>query len=146
MQIILLQDVKSLGKKGDVKDVSEGYARNFLFPKKLASPATPGAINESNLKKEGEMARQKKETADLLELAKKIGNEKIILKTKAKAGKLFGSITKKQLVEEFKKSNLDVSEKCIIMKEVIKKVGAYEIEVRLAVGIKAKVKLEVSGA
>lgn len=144
MKIVLLEDVKGLGKSGEIKDVSEGYARNFLFPKNLARIGSEGAIKAANLKKEADLARQNEEKKVAREMAKKIGSEKITIKTKAKLGKLFGSITKKQIIDELKKKDLEVSDKCIIMKEAIKKTGEYEIEIRLSEEIKTKVKLEVS--
>lgn len=145
MKIILLQDVKGLGKVGDIKDVSEGYARNFLFPKKLATVGNEGAIKGVRLKKEEELAQQKAEESLMRALAKKLAKEKITIKTKAKSGKLFGSITKKQIVDELKKSHLEVSEKCIIMKEVIKRTGTYRIGIKLSAQVETKIELEVSG-
>ena len=145
MKIVLLNDVKGLGKSGEIKDVSEGYARNFLLPKNLARVGSEGAIKAANLEKEVELARQNEEKKVAREMAKKIGSEQIIIKTKAKAGKLFGSITKKQIIDELRKKNLEVPEKCVIMKEAIKKTGVYEIEIRLSGESRAKVKLEVSG-
>ena len=145
MKIILLQDVKPLGKKGDIKEVAEGYAQNFLFPKGLATPGNETTIKAALLKKEAELIRQKETEAQLRSLAGRIAEKKIILKSKEKGGKLFGAITKKQLIDELKKQNLEVSEKCIIMKEVIKKVGLYEVEIKLSALVTAKMKLEIVG-
>jgi len=145
MKIILLQNVKGLGKIGDIKTVSEGYARNFLFPKKLATIGNEGAIKGAHLKKEGELAQQKAEEAILRTLAEKLAKERIVIRTKAKSGKLFGSITRKQIIDELKKNHLEVSEKCIIMEEAIKKTGTYKIGIRLSAQVGTKVELEVSG-
>lgn len=144
MQIILLQDVKALGKKGDIKNVSEGYARNFLFPKTLAKIASTGAVKEVQLGKEVEQARSKAEMAEWQELAQKLKSQKIRLKSKEKGGRLFGSITKKQIANELKKSHLEVPEKCIIMEETIKKIGTYQIGIKLSATVETKVELEVS--
>lgn len=145
MKIILLQDVKNLGRVGDIKDVSEGYAQNFLLPKKLAGVATAGTIKIV----EEEKARIKKlaeaETKTMRELAEKLKDKKITLKSRQKGGKLFGSITRRQVSDELKKENLEVLEKCIIMKETIKRVGEYVIEIVLSDQIKTKIKLEVVG-
>ncbi len=143
MKIILLQDVKALGKKGDIKEVAGGYAQNFLFPKKLAALGNETAIKEAATKKETEEAHQKEELIELHSLAKKIETRQFSLKAKEKGGKLFGAITKKQLVEELKKENLEVLEKCIIIKEAIKKLGTYTVEIKLSEGISAKMKLTV---
>lgn len=145
MKIVLLQEVKGLGKAGEIKDVSEGYARNFLLSKKLASIGSESAIKSAELKKEEVEKRQKEALIMLRELAQKISHEKICIKTKGKSGKLFGAITKKQIAEELKAKNLEISERCIIMKEAIKRAGSYEIEIKLSAEIKARIKLEVSG-
>ena len=145
MKVVLLQDIKSLGKKGEVKEVAEGYAINFLFPKKLASPGNENMIRTVMLKKEAEVVHQKELEAEIKALAKKIADKKITLKSKQKDGKLFGAITKKQILDAMKKENLEVSEKCIIIKEVIKKVGIHQVEVKLSSQVSAKMKLEVIG-
>lgn len=145
MKIILLQAVKALGKKGDLKDVSEGYARNFLFPKGLAKTASEGAVREVQFEKEEEGRRLQLEAAMLQELAKKIKSHKISIRSKEKRGKLFGSIAKKQIASELRKKDLEVPEKCIIMEEAIKQTGKYEIEIRLSAQIKTKIEVEIVG-
>ncbi|OGI29502.1 MAG: 50S ribosomal protein L9 [Candidatus Moranbacteria bacterium RIFOXYA12_FULL_44_15] len=145
MKIILLQNINSLGKAGDVKDVSEGYARNFLLPKKLAAVATEEAIRETEAKKSAEKAIENTQLEKLRQLAKKLKDHKIILKSRAKGKKLFGSITVKNIIAEMEKADLAVSEKSIIIKEAIKKTGEYEIKIVLAPGIETKIKLEVTG-
>ncbi|MFZ2188147.1 MAG: 50S ribosomal protein L9 [Candidatus Moraniibacteriota bacterium] len=144
MQIILLQDVKNLGKKGELKNVAEGYARNFLFAKKLAAAATKEAIERV------EALRKKEKIAELesLEKTKKLAAElkdKIIeIKAKGKEGKLFGSISAKAVAQELGKLGFDISEKSVIMPAHIKEIGEYEIKINLAQGIEAKIKLRVS--
>ncbi|MDQ1284040.1 MAG: large subunit ribosomal protein [Patescibacteria group bacterium] len=145
MKIILLQDIKSLGKQNDIKDVSEGYARNFLLPKKLAAIATEEAVKIAETKKEEEKAAGKAKLEKLRELAEKLKNKRIVLKKREKKGKLFGSITAKDIASELEKENLAVPEKSIIIKEAIKKTGEYEIRITLAPEVEAKIKLEVTG-
>jgi len=145
MNVILLQAVKALGKKGDIKNVSEGYARNFLFPKGLAKLASEGAVREVQVEKEGEKLRLQAEMAMLQALAKKLKDQKISIRSKAKKGKLFGSISKKQLALELGKLGLEVPEKCIIMKEAIKRTGLYDIGVSLSAEIKTKIEVEIVG-
>lgn len=145
MQIILLQDVKNLGKKGELKNVSDGYARNFLFAKKLAETATKEATERI------EAQRKKEKTAEIenLEKLKKIASElkdKLIeIKAKEKDGKLFGSISAKDILKEISTLGFSISEKEIILPEThIKEIGEYEIKISLANGVETKVRLKVS--
>jgi large subunit ribosomal protein L9 len=145
MKIILLQDIKNLGKRGDIKDVAEGYAQNFLMPKKLAEIATGGAIKRIEIEKEREKRLRDGKNEDLRNLAKKIKSKKTTILAKEKGGKLFGSITAKNIAEELQKEGLSILPDSIIIKEAIKKVGEYEIEIKLSEKIKEKIKLEVKG-
>jgi large subunit ribosomal protein L9 len=143
MQIILLQNVKNLGKRGDVKNVSDGYARNFLFAKKLAEKVT-----EDNLKKMEEIKKEKieNEIMELEELRKKAGllkNKTIQIKAKGKNGKLFGSVLTKDIAMLLKKEGFDILEKAILLENPIKQVGNYEIQIMLNAQIKTKIYLEV---
>ena len=145
MKVILLSDVRGSGKKGDLVNVSDGYARNFLLPKNLAKEATPGALNElENAKK----AIQHKVDEDI----KKAKNDAEILNGKsvklvAKAGeggRLFGSITAKEIVAEIKKNyNILIDKRKISLKNEIKSLGTYEFDVKLYNGITAKMKIWV---
>lgn len=145
MKVILLQDMKALGKRGDIKDVSEGYARNFLLPRKLAQTATEGAVKIAEVKKARDAAAEKANLEKLRELAEKLKNRKITIKSREKKGKLFGSISAKDIVSGLKKENLELSEKSIILKEAIKKIGEYKIGIKLANGIETQIILEVKG-
>ncbi|MGE5677207.1 MAG: 50S ribosomal protein L9, partial [Pseudomonadota bacterium] len=103
MKVVLLQDVKDLGKKGELVSASDGYARNFLFPRKLAVEATEGRLKEIEDKKSSEKNRKEKELAAAKELAEKLGKLEVNFKTKAgENGKLFGSITGKDIAEAIK--------------------------------------------
>ncbi|KKP79070.1 MAG: 50S ribosomal protein L9 [Candidatus Moranbacteria bacterium RIFOXYA12_FULL_35_19] len=146
MRIILLQDIKSLGKKGDIKDVAEGYARNFLFPKKIAQIATESAIKQMEIQKEREKSLELAKNIELKSLAEKIKGKKIVITAKEKKGKLFGSITAKNIKEELEKEGLNISTDSVIIKETIKKIGEYEIEIKLTEKIKEKIKIEIKGA
>jgi large subunit ribosomal protein L9 len=145
MKIILLQDLKTLGKAGDVKDVAEGYARNFLFPKKIAELATEKAIQENDLKKGQEKKEEESKLESLRNLAAKLQNKKIVLRSKEKNGKLFGSISAKDIASALKKENLAIPQTYIIMNEAIKNVGEYKIEIALNPEIKTFIKLEILG-
>ena len=145
MKIILTQDIKTLGKKGDVKDVADGYARNFLFPQKLAQAATGAAIENAAVEKEKEKQRTEENSQKMRALAGTLKEKEIVLKSKEKGGKLFGSISAGDIAEKLKQSGIDLKEENIILKNPIKKTGEYEIEIQLDKDIRSKIKLTVSG-
>ena len=142
MQVILLQDVKKLGKKGDVINTSDGYARNYLFPRKLAQEATDSNLHILNNKKENE---RKQKLAEL-EAAQKLASElkdteiKITAKT-GESGKLFGAITSKDVAELIKTQYKVVVDKKKIVMETIKVAGGYTIEVKLYPEVTTKMKV-----
>jgi len=143
MKVILLQNVKNIGKMGDVKEVSDGYARNFLLPKKLAEIATESGIKNVEILK-SKMARI--EQADLeknQQLAESLQGREILIQAKEKDGKLFGSVNAKTIAKELKKENLDIDEKSIILAEPIKEVGEYDVKIELSHGIEALVKVVI---
>ena len=148
MKIVLLENVKKLGKKDEVIEVSDGYARNVLIPKKLGLPATSENLNNVKLKNKNE---EKKEE-NLRNIAEKnkivIEKEKYVVAIKAGAnGKTFGSITSKEISDAIKSvSNIDVDKKDILMEDSIKNIGLYDIKVRLYKDIQAIVKVEVKEA
>ena len=144
MKVILLQDVKRVGKKGDVIEASDGYARNFLFPRKLAQEAIDANLHILNNKKENE---RKQKLAEL-EAAQKLAGElkgkevKITAKT-GENGKLFGAITSKDVAELIKKQyNVNIDKKKIVM-DTIKIAGTYNIEVKLYPEVSTKMKVMV---
>jgi large subunit ribosomal protein L9 len=148
MKVVLLQDVKSLGKKGELVTVSDGYARNFLFPRSLAKEANAQAMNElknaeqsRKYKKDTEIAAAEKAKADL-------EGAKFVIKAKAgESGKLFGSITPKEISAEIKRQkNFDVDKRKIVLKDDIKNVGEYEAEIKLYTAITAMVTIVVEKA
>lgn len=146
MKVILKQDVKNLGKRESMVEVSDGYARNFLFPRGLAVEATASNINVMNTKKEAEKNKKDKELAQAKALAEKVKNVTLVMKVKAgDNGKLFGSITSKDISDKLKSGfNLDIDKKKLNLPEAMKSVGTYEVDVKLypEVSTKLTVKIE----
>ena len=145
MKVILLDNIKGVGKKDQVIEASDGYARNFLFPKKLAVEANNE--NMSKLKAKQNSAQFKKDTEkkEAEELANKLKG--IILKIKVKAGengKIFGGVTAKEISEELKNQyKIDIYKKKIILNETIKTLGAVNVDVKLFEGITGKIKVDI---
>lgn len=146
MKVILLNDIKGSGKKGDVVTVSNGYAKNFLFPKKLAQEATPQAINELNNLKQAEQHKIEVHMEEAQKIANQINEKTLkIYMNAGQNGKLFGSVTPKEVSLEIKKCfNIDIDKRKIIIKDEIKTFGNYECEVKLYKGITAKMYISVS--
>lgn len=144
MKVILLLDVKGVGKKGDIVNASDGYARNFLFPRKLAQEANDSNLHILNNQKETE---RKKKTAEI-EAAQKVAEElkgkelKIMVKS-GEHGRLFGSITNKDISEAMKKQfKIDIDKKKIVV-EPIKQLGTYDVEVKIYPEISTKIKVVI---
>ena len=145
MKVVLLQDVKSLGKKGELVTVSDGYARNFLFPKNLAKEANAQALSELKNAEQSKKFKRDTEIAAATKAKEILEGEKFIMPAKAGgSGRLFGSITAKELSAEIKKQKgIDIDKRKIVLSGDIKNVGEYEAELKLYQGITAKVNLEV---
>ncbi|MFO7807467.1 MAG: 50S ribosomal protein L9 [Candidatus Moraniibacteriota bacterium] len=141
MKVVLLKEVEKLGKAGEIKQVSDGFARNYLIPKKMAKPATQKAIEkvEEQLKKE--LEKNKEELRRNQKLAEEIKKEEIIIRKKAKKGKLFGSVTEEDIVKALKEKHIDTKESNIKMNKQIKEAGEYEIKISLNHGIEAELKV-----
>jgi large subunit ribosomal protein L9 len=145
MKVILLKDIKGTGKKGDVINASDGHARNYLIPRKFAMEATDSNLKELNFK-QANVAKIKKEE---LETAQKFASdfEKMELIISAKAGegnKLFGSITSKDLSEALKEQfDLDIDKKKIVLKNSIKELGSYQIEIKVFPKVKGILKVTI---
>ena len=148
MKVVLLQDVKSLGKKGELVNVSDGYARNFLFPKSLAKEANAQAMNELKNAEQSKKYKKETETAAAQAAKEALEGSKFVIKAKAgESGKLFGSITPKEISAEIKRQKAyDVDKRKIVIKEDIKSVGEYEAEIKLYTGISAHVVISVEKA
>ena len=145
MKIVLLENVKKLGKKDEIIEVSDGYARNVLIPKKLGLPATSENLNNLKLKNKNE-EKKEENLRNLAENNKKIlESKKFVVQIKAGAnGKTFGSITSKEIAENIvENSDIDVDKKDILLDESIKNIGVYDIKVRLHKDIIATIKVEV---
>lgn len=146
MKVVLLADVKGSGKKGELVNVSDGYARNFLFPKKLAKEANAQALNELKNVEESKAFKIKQETEAAQASADKINGKSVSILAKAgQGGKLFGSVTAKEIAEAIKKQyGVDVDKRKIDTKGDMKAFGTYECEVKLYSGITATVKAVVT--
>ena len=145
MKVVLTADVKNKGKKGDIINVNDGYAMNFLIPKGLAIQATAGAVNETNQKKAAEVARKEKELAAAKAAAEKLNMATVTVYVKCgESGKLFGSVTSKEIAEELKANGYEVDKKNIMLEEPLKKLGRATVEVKLYPGVKTKINVVVS--
>ena len=144
MKVILLCDVKGSGKKDDIINVSDGYARNFLFPKKWAVEATPGAVKEIERKRANEEKLERERRAAAEEVAKGLKGKVITLKVKAGAqGRLYGSITSQEIAAALKEQHgVDVDKRKIECED-IRQVGEYAITVILYTGVKTPMKVKV---
>lgn len=147
MKVILQQDVKSLGKKGDLVNASDGYARNFLFPKGLAVEANASAMNDYNNKESAKKFHKAEEIKAAQEMASKLEGKTFSLKAKAGAnGKLFGSVTSKDVSAKIKDDlGIDIDKRKISMAD-IKAFGTVQAEIKVYQGISAKVFVQVSEA
>ncbi len=143
MKVILLQDVKSKGKKDDIITVSDGYARNYLLPQHLAMEATPKNLNDIRLKKanEAHVAAENREQAE--NLAQKIGKTTITLKIRAgEGGRTFGSVTAKEIAEGAEEqAGLSIDKKKIVLADPIKAVGEYHVAVKLHPEVSAELRV-----
>ena len=145
MKVILLQDVKGSGKKDEIINVSDGYARNFLFPKKLAAEATPGALKEIQKKRAAEDDREAQRRAEAEEKARQMRGQVITMPVKCgEKGRLYGSITPQEIAAELEKQlGIKVDKKKIDLAEPIRTVCDVEIGVWLYSGITTQVKLHL---
>ncbi len=139
MKVILQQDVKGQGTKGQMVEVSEGYARNFLLPRKMAIPATADAINTMNLKEKAKKAEEARQKAEAEAIAEQLKSCMVKLTARAGAGgKLFGAVTTREISEGLKAQfGLDVPKQKLVLDEPIKSFGSYQV--------KAKLGFEVTG-
>lgn len=146
MKIILLADVKSLGKKGDIVEVNDGYGKNFLIKKGLAELGTASKINDNLQKKAALEAKKEKERQEMLELSKILNGKSIDVKIRCgENGKIFGSVTNKDVSDALAVAGYDVDKKKIIIKDTIKNLGVYDIEIKLYANISCKIKINVIG-
>lgn len=145
MKIILLQDEKKLGKKGDLIEASEGYARNYIIPKKIGIEATPKNLNELKLQKANEEKRAKELLEQAKALAESLEQKSVVVKIKAgEGGKTFGSVSTKEIAAAVKEQHgLEIDKKKIQLAENLKNFGTYEVVLKLHPQVAAKLSVKV---
>lgn len=146
MKVILLKDIRNIGKEGDAKEVANGYAHNFLFPRKLAEAATERAIKKITALKEKIATEVQIDLEKTQKLAEELEGREIIILAKEKNGRLFGAINAKNISKEIKKSNFEIDEKAIILEKPIREIGDYEAKIELGHGIEASICVVVESA
>ncbi|MCH5304455.1 MAG: 50S ribosomal protein L9 [Ruminococcus sp.] len=147
MKVILLQDVKPLGKKGELVNASDGYARNFLFPKKLAREANAQAMNEYKNAEDSKNYKIATQKAQANHYKSQLEGKTLVMKVKGNGDKLFGSVTAKDIANEIKQRyQINVDKRKVVLSTDIKAFGKYTAEVKLYTGISAKLNIEVADA
>ena len=142
MKVILLQDVRGKGKKGQMLEVSDGYARNYMLPRKIAMEATADAINSMNDKATQE--RQARERAEAMELAKRMKAMTLTVYAKGGgAGRLFGSVTSQEIADALQSQGITLDKRKIVIDEPIKNVGTYTIRCKLGYEITAQLTVQI---
>ncbi len=145
MKVVLLADVKGHGKKGDVVEASDGYARNFLLPRGLAKEATKGILNEVKGKNEAAAYHKEQEIIAAKENAAKLEGQKVVIKSKAgDNGKLFGKVTNQNVADAIKyQLHIVVDKRKVVLPDGIKTVGSHQVEIKVYPEISAKINVEI---
>ena len=148
MKVILLQDVKGKGKKGQMLEVSDGYARNYMLPRKIAIEATADAVNTMRMNDKATQERIAKEKAEALEVSKKLRELTVVVTAKGGgSGRLFGSITNAEVAEALeKKTGIKLDKRKIVLNETIKTVGTYTVTCKLGYEITAPLTVKIEDA
>lgn len=147
MKVILLQDVKGKGKKGQMLEVSDGYARNFMLPRKLAIEATTDAINTKNMNDKATAERIAREKAEALATANKLREMTLTVKAKGGgAGRLFGAVTNAEIATALEKTGIKLDKRKIVLGENIKNVGTYTVTCKLGYEINAPLTVKIEEA
>lgn len=148
MKIILLQDEKKLGKKGDIIEANDGYARNYILPKKIGVEATAKNMNDLKLKKANEEKNAKEQLEAAKAFAAELETKQVVVRIKAgEGGKAFGSVSSKEIAAAFKEQhNLEVDKKKIVLPENLKNFGVYEVAVKLHPQVTGKFTVKVQEA
>ncbi|MFR8334301.1 MAG: 50S ribosomal protein L9 [Oscillospiraceae bacterium] len=129
MKVILLQDVRGKGKKGQMLEVSDGYARNYMLPRKIAMEATPDAVNTMRMNDKATQERQARERAEAMELAKRMKAMTLTVYAKGGgAGRLFGSVTSQEIADALQAQGITLDKRKIVMDDPIKNVGTYTVQ------------------
>jgi large subunit ribosomal protein L9 len=145
MKVIFLQDVRGKGKKGEVKNVSEGYARNFLFPKNLASEATAGAMAALQGQQKSEEKKQQAQLEEAEALKAKLAEMTITIKTKTgEGGRVFGSVTSKQIADGLKEQGIKIDKRKIELADPIKSLGYTNVPIKIHSQVTGTVKVHVT--
>lgn len=147
MQVILLEDVKTLGKKGEIVKVNDGYARNFILPKKLGLEATPKNLNDLKLQKAAEAKRQQEIYDEAVALKEKIEGLTVNLTIKTgEGGRTFGSVSTKEIADGLKKQHgMDLDKKKLVLADSIKGIGTFHVGVKLHAKVTAELTVKVDG-
>lgn len=145
MKVLLLQDVKALGKRGELCEVKDGYGKNFLVNNGLAIIATNEAVNRYKSQEKKRIEEEKKHKEELLSLADRIGKLTLILKKKSgSGGSLYGAITKDEIAQGFKNTfNIEIDKKSLDLKMPIKHIGSYEVDLKLGSGIHTTCRVDI---
>ena len=144
MKVILTQDVKGKGKKGQMIEVSDGYARNFMLPKKLAMEATPDAINTMRMNDKAAAEKAARERAAALEVSKQLRAMTLVVKAKGGgAGRLFGAVTNAEIAAALEKQGVKLDKRKIVLNETIKNVGTYTATCKLGYEINAPLTVKI---
>ena len=148
MKVILKQDIKGVGKKDQIINAADGYARNFLLPRGLAVPADTGNMNTLKAKSDANSARKERDLKESKKLAEELKTKMITISVKAGSnGKLFGGVTSKEISEALKKQlNVDVDKKKVLLNEVIKTEGIFTVDLKLQEGVVAQIKVTVKAS
>ena len=147
MKVILLQDVKGKGKKGQMLEVSDGYARNFMLPRKLAIEATADAINTMKMNDKAAAEKTAREKAEALDVSKKLRGMTLIVKAKGGgAGRLFGSVTNAEVADALAKQGIKLDKRKIVISDPIKNVGTYTVTCKLGYEITAPLTVKIQEA
>jgi large subunit ribosomal protein L9 len=148
VRVILKAEVPGLGRTGDIKDVADGYARNFLLPKGLAIEATGGELKRLGQERQSEKSKKDRAHQDAEELAKRLGEVTLVFKLKAgEHGKTFGSVTAKEVAEALKKeAKAEIDKTKIVLHEPLRSLGVHKVEVRLLSDVRANVTVAIEPA
>ena len=147
MKVILLQDVKGKGKKGQMIEVSDGYARNYMLPRKIAVEATPDAVNTMRMNDKATQARIAREKAEAMEISRKLREMTVTVTAKGGgAGRLFGSVTNQEIADALAKTGIKLDKRKIIIAEPIKNVGTYTVTCKLGYEISAPLTVKIEEA
>jgi large subunit ribosomal protein L9 len=146
MKVILQQEVKKVGKKGDIIEVSEGYARNYLLPRKIAIPATNANVNAVTLHKAAEERKQQRILEEAQVLGAQMAKIEVSIPVKiGEGGKLFGSVTVKDIADALNaKHNLDIDKRKIELKDTIKSLGTYPVTIKLHPEVSTQIKVHIT--